>query len=203
MSSAAGCGRSSCCWMWCADSGCHQHLAVNNGVRNQTADSDVLRSVGVPNLKTATVPVAFWDKSRRAKPCSKTACSKSPSNHAGLPHSRQPPADHGRLDGDPRFHDCAIGRRYSGRQTAADRCRCDLRKALPPTVPAAVPHCHRIVPAAFPALPSDRSPPLKYARPCLSSRKQGPRPIESNHNAGNEVSVCLSGIVAGLLSTLP
>ena len=167
---------------------CSRHLAVNNGVRRQTADSDALRSVGVPNLKTRDSSVAFWHKSRRAKPVQQRV--QSPSNHAGCltRGSRQPITVASTATAGFMIAPLAVD--DSGRRTAADTCRCDLRKAPPPAVPAAVRRCHRIVPAAFPALPSDRSPPLRYARPCVPSPLQAVHaPVESNHNAGNEVSV--------------
>lgn len=75
--------------MWCAALDNGQYLAVNNGVRRSTTDSDALRSIDVPNLKTPIVPVAFWYKWRRRMALSR----------AGLPEARQPPADHRRLDG--------------------------------------------------------------------------------------------------------
>ena len=51
MSLSADCGRSLCPCMWCAGLDSRRHLAVNNGVRRSTSDSDAVRSVRVPNLK--------------------------------------------------------------------------------------------------------------------------------------------------------
>ena len=146
MSSAAGCGRSWRCCMWCAASRSSRYLAVNRGVRRQT----VIRARFVPSaFRTLRIPL-------------RRACSSHFGTERGRrlqlapgivrnpdAHPRQPPADHGRLDARRRSAHCAIGPRSSGRRTATDMCRCDPRKAPPPAGPAAVPRCHRIVPAAF------------------------------------------------------
>jgi hypothetical protein len=62
LSSAAGCGRSSWYWVWCAASDRERHIAVNNAVRRQISDSGAIRSITVPKVKMSCGSVAFWHK---------------------------------------------------------------------------------------------------------------------------------------------
>jgi len=53
-------GGSSRGWIWWPADAAERHLAVNRPVRIRIADSDAVRSVGVPNVKDPLSPVAFW-----------------------------------------------------------------------------------------------------------------------------------------------
>jgi len=59
-------GASALVWMWCCVCQPSRHLAVNRGKHQASADSDALRSVRVPNLKTASCVVAVRDSVRLA-----------------------------------------------------------------------------------------------------------------------------------------
>jgi|HubBroStandDraft_6_1064221.scaffolds.fasta_scaffold390052_2 hypothetical protein len=80
--------------MWCAGSHRSRHLAVNRRVRSQSADSGVVRSHRVPNLKVPKIFVAFWDK---RGPCPVAMLDRKSPPLSTLLSSRQTPPDHGRF----------------------------------------------------------------------------------------------------------
>lgn len=141
--------------MWCAGSHRSRHLAVNRRVRSQSADSGVVRSHRVPNLKVPKIFVAFWDKrgrcpvamlDRKSPPLLKVPYSDALIVAANATRPRSLPARR-------RIRDCATCHRQNNRKTEADRFRCDLRTAPEPASPAAVPQRHRIQPVVGRVLP--------------------------------------------------